>query len=190
MAVSLLSMIPPSQNSLYNPITSAQERVPEVTLVCLAPSRGASLSTAPLNRYNRPPMYYPVNLNVTGEACLVVGGGTIAARKAKALCRAGASVTVVSPAFSGPFKKLKVRRIRRKFRAADTDGKVLAISATDVPAVNRAVFRACRHRNIPVNVVDVPDLCTFIVPSIIRKGEGRVYGPDSYMSLVRVTQLY
>ena len=115
-------------------------------------------------------MYYPVSLNVDGEPCLVVGGGAVAVRKAKTLYQAGARVTVVSPSFSAGFKRLKVRRIRRRFRAADADGKALAISATDDPAVNRAVSRACRRRRVPVNVVDVPDLCTFIVPSIIRKG--------------------
>jgi len=115
-------------------------------------------------------MYYPVMLKVKGEPCLVVGGGAVALQKARALKRAGADVTAVSPEFSPAFRRLAVRRILRRFRPADIRGRVLVIAGTDSPAVNRAVFKACRRRAIPVNVVDVPDLCTFIVPSVLRRG--------------------
>jgi uroporphyrin-III C-methyltransferase/precorrin-2 dehydrogenase/sirohydrochlorin ferrochelatase len=121
-------------------------------------------------RYNRRPMYYPLMLKVKDEPCLVVGGGPIALQKARALRKAGARVTVVSPAFSPSFGRLAVRRIRRKFRVADLRGQVLVIAGTDSPHVNRAVSHACRARSIPVNVVDVPELCSFIVPSILRLG--------------------
>ena len=120
--------------------------------------------------YNRRPMYYPLMLKVKGEPCLVVGGGTVALQKARALRRAGADVTAVSPEFSPAFEKLSIRRIRRRFRASDVRGQVLVIAGTDSPAVNRAVSAACRRRAIPVNVVDVPELCSFIVPSILRRG--------------------
>jgi siroheme synthase-like protein len=115
-------------------------------------------------------MYYPLMLKVKGEPCLVVGGGSVALQKARSLRKAGARVTVVSPAFSPAFGKLDVRRLRRKFRAADVRGQVLVIAGTDSREVNRAVSRACRARSIPVNVVDVPELCSFIVPSILRLG--------------------
>jgi siroheme synthase-like protein len=115
-------------------------------------------------------MYYPLMLNVKGEPCLVVGGGSIALQKARALRKAGADVTVVSPAFTPAFRRLRVRCVRRRFRASDVAGRVLAIAATDSPAVNRAVSTACRKRRIPVNVVDVPELCSFIVPSVVRRG--------------------
>ena len=122
-------------------------------------------------RYNPgPQMYYPLMLKVKGEACLVVGGGSVALQKARALRRAGADVTAVSPDFSPAFRKLRVRRLRRRFRATDVRGRVLVIAGTDSPAVNRAVSTACRQRGIPVNVVDVPELCSFIVPSILRRG--------------------
>jgi len=115
-------------------------------------------------------MYYPLMLKVKGEACLVVGGGAIALQKARALRRAGADVTVVSPRFTPAWARLRVRRLRRRFRAGDVAGCVLVIAATDDPGVNRAVAAACRKRSIPVNVVDVPELCSFIVPSILRRG--------------------
>jgi siroheme synthase-like protein len=121
-------------------------------------------------RYNRRPMYYPLMLKVKGGPCLVVGGGPVALQKARSLRKAGARVTVVSPAFSPGFGKLAVRRIQRKFRAADVRGQMLVIAGTDSPEVNRAVSSACRVRSVPVNVVDVPELCSFIVPSILRLG--------------------
>ncbi len=113
-------------------------------------------------------MYFPVSLKVGGERCLVVGGGAVAARKARSLLRAGARVTAVSPSFVPRFPR--VRRLRRAFRAADVGGALLVIAATDDPRANRAVHAACRRRGIPVNVVDVPGLCTFIVPSVARRG--------------------
>jgi uroporphyrin-III C-methyltransferase/precorrin-2 dehydrogenase/sirohydrochlorin ferrochelatase len=115
-------------------------------------------------------MYYPLMLKVKGEPCLVVGGGAVALQKARALRKAGADVTAVSPAFSPAFQRLAVRRLRRRFRAGDVAGRVLVIAATDSPEVNRAVFDAAVARRIPVNVVDVPELCSFIVPAIVRRG--------------------
>lgn len=116
------------------------------------------------------PMYYPVNVKVGGERCLVVGGGAVAWRKARALLQAGARLLVVSPVFDPRLVRMKIERARRPFAARDVEGMRLVISATDDARVNRAVHRACARRAIPVNVVDQPDLCTFIVPSIIRRG--------------------
>ena len=115
-------------------------------------------------------MYFPVSLKVGGEPCLVVGGGRIALQKTRSLLRAGARVTVVSPELAAAFRRLRVERLPRRFRKADVAGRVLVIAATDVAAVNRSVFEACRRRGIPVNVVDVPELCSFIVPSVARRG--------------------
>jgi siroheme synthase-like protein len=115
-------------------------------------------------------MYYPLSLKVGGERCLVVGGGAIALRKARSLAKAGARLTVVSPEMLPSFGSLPAELRRRRFRSSDAAGHVLAIAATDAPAVNRAVYVACRRRGIPVNVVDVPELCSFIVPSVARRG--------------------
>ena len=115
-------------------------------------------------------MFYPVNLRIGGELALVVGGGPLALHKARTLRRAGAQVRVISPSFTPGFRRLKVERVTRRFRAADCTGAILVISATDDSAVNRSVYRACRRRGIPVNVVDQPELCTFYTPSVIRRG--------------------
>jgi len=70
-------------------------------------------------------MYYPLMLKVKGEPCLVVGGGAVALKKARALRQAGADVTVVSPDFTPGFLRLRVRRVRRGFRTGDVVRRVL-----------------------------------------------------------------
>ncbi len=123
--------------------------------------------------------YYPVFLDVRGRGCVVVGGGSVAARKVRGLVEAGASVTVVSPEVCADLDALAdagaaVEVRRRPFEATDLDGAVLAIAATDDPAVNEAVSRAAQARGIPVNVVDRPVLSTFIVPATVGRGRLQV----------------
>jgi uroporphyrin-III C-methyltransferase/precorrin-2 dehydrogenase/sirohydrochlorin ferrochelatase len=96
--------------------------------------------------------FLPIFLDVRGEPCLVVGAGQVASRKAALLRRAGALVTMTT-----------------EFREEELDRYVLAIAATNDEAVNRAVAAAARARRIPVNVVDQPALCSFILPSIIER---------------------
>ena len=96
--------------------------------------------------------FLPIFLNVRGEPCLVVGAGQIASRKAALLRRAGAHVTMTT-----------------EFREEELDRYALAIAATSDQEVNRAVAAAARARRIPVNVVDQPMLCSFILPSIIER---------------------
>ena len=96
-----------------------------------------------------------------------------AARKCALLLRAGARVTVLAPALSAAFDAdLAAARIAHRaarFRDEDLDGVAVAIAATSDDAVNRAVAAAARARRIPVNVVDQPALCSFILPSIIER---------------------
>lgn len=113
-------------------------------------------------------MFYPAFLDLRGRPCLVVGGGPIARRKALSLVRAGAKVFVVAPEISAGFGRCTL--IRRRFRPSDVKGMALAIGATDDPGAQRKLWEVCRRRNVPVNVVDVPELCTFIVPSVFRRG--------------------
>jgi uroporphyrin-III C-methyltransferase/precorrin-2 dehydrogenase/sirohydrochlorin ferrochelatase len=117
--------------------------------------------------------FLPIFLDVREQPCLVVGGGEVAARKCALLLRAGARVTVLAPALSAAFDDdLAAARITHRaasFRDQDLDGFALAIAATGDQAVNRAVAAAARARRIPVNVVDQPALCSFILPSIIER---------------------
>lgn len=115
--------------------------------------------------------YYPIQFDVAGRKCVVAGGGKVAARKAKGLLDAGARVVVVSPdGAAGLREHTDLRVIRRRFRASDLRGAALAIAATDDEDVNRRVSAAARKLHIPVNVVYRPELCSFIVPAVLRRG--------------------
>ena len=115
--------------------------------------------------------YYPVLLRLNGRRCLVVGGGAVAFRKVASLRQAGARVRVISPQFCAPLERIKgVARHRRRYRRSDLKGAALVISATDDSAVNRRVAREAMAAGVPVNVVDQPDLCSFIVPASFRRG--------------------
>jgi uroporphyrin-III C-methyltransferase/precorrin-2 dehydrogenase/sirohydrochlorin ferrochelatase len=98
--------------------------------------------------------HLPIFLDIRDQPCLVVGDGEAAARKRALLLRAGARVTDLAPA---------------QFRDGSLDGFAIAIAATGDDAVNRAVAAAAKARRIPVNVVDQPALCSFILPSIIER---------------------
>ncbi|HQU15654.1 MAG: uroporphyrinogen-III C-methyltransferase [Chromatiales bacterium 21-64-14] len=117
--------------------------------------------------------YLPIFMNIRDRPCLVVGGGEVAARKVGLLLRAGAQVTVVAPRLSrtlaGRALRREVRHEARDFVPEDLVDRALVIAATDRHEVNRRVSEEARARGIPVNVVDQPELCTFVMPSIIDR---------------------
>ena len=114
---------------------------------------------------------YPINLRVEGAACLVVGGGKVAAGKVLGLLEAGAVVTVIAPEVIDDLAALEGVRIeRRAYRAGDLTGYRLAIVATSDPAVNRAVYLEGEASGVWVNAADDPDNCTFTLPARIRRG--------------------
>lgn len=117
--------------------------------------------------------YYPLFMDLAGRECLVVGAGTVAARKVRSLLACGAAVTVVGERPAAAFRALERRGVRlrpRRFRASDVGGQALVIAATDDRSVNASVAAAARRRGIPVNAVDDPPNCTFIVPAVVRRG--------------------
>ncbi len=119
---------------------------------------------------------YPVVLaGLETRRCVVVGGGAVAARKVKSLAEAGAHPIVISPELCEEMEEAvgagSATAIRRKYRPGDLEGAALVIAATDDEAVNRAVADECRRNGILLNVVDRPTLCTFTVPSVIRRGD-------------------
>src|SRR5260370_10901571 len=85
---------------------------------------------------------YPIELDLAGRAAVVVGGGTVALRRAKALVEAGAQVTVIAPAVCAEFTELGVTVLTRRYRDGDLDGAWLVHAATDDAAVNEAVAAA------------------------------------------------
>ena len=118
--------------------------------------------------------YLPIFYQLHGLRCLVVGGGDIAVRKASLLLRAGAHVRVVAPEIGGEMEKLlqqdsQNEKAERAYQDSDLEHVALAIAATDDNLVNRQVSNAAKARHIPVNVVDNPELCTFILPSIVDR---------------------
>lgn len=117
--------------------------------------------------------YLPAFLKIKGRPCLIVGGGEIAARKAGLLLRAGAKLTVVAPEIGGDVADLKKSAVvsfkQRRFVPEDLLGQALVIAATDDAAVNRQVSDLARKNGLPVNVVDQPNLSTFIMPSIVDR---------------------
>jgi uroporphyrin-III C-methyltransferase / precorrin-2 dehydrogenase / sirohydrochlorin ferrochelatase len=117
--------------------------------------------------------YLPLFLDVRARRALVVGGGTVALRKASWLSRAGARVTVVAPRLAPQFADLLARDdfsyLQAEFTAAHLADAVLVVAATDELAVNRAVSQAARTRGIPVNVVDNAELSSFIFPALIDR---------------------
>lgn len=117
--------------------------------------------------------FFPVFLDLENRACLVVGGGSVAARKVSLLVRSGARVQVVAPKLCDELGVLKeqgqISHSAREFEDTDLDDKVLVIAGTDRHDVNRRISELAKARNMPVNVVDQPELCSFIVPSIIDR---------------------
>jgi uroporphyrin-III C-methyltransferase/precorrin-2 dehydrogenase/sirohydrochlorin ferrochelatase len=111
-------------------------------------------------------MDLPLFLKLDRMPCLLVGGGTVAARKAEVLAETGALLSVIAPEITGWIRHAagdgKLCWQPRKYRDGDCAGFHLVIAATPDPEVNRAVYQEARGRGIPVNVADRPELCTVI----------------------------
>jgi siroheme synthase-like protein len=116
------------------------------------------------------PSYYMACLDLTGRAVLVVGGGRVALEKTEGLLAAGARVTLVAPQILPELGalELELELIRRGYRVEDLDAKFLVVAATATTSVNRRVFRDAEARALLCNVVDVPELCSFILPAVHR----------------------
>jgi siroheme synthase-like protein len=119
-------------------------------------------------------IYYPLFLDLSARRCLVVGGGRVAERKVRMLLKCGARVKVVAPRINESLRRLaeagRAKVIERTFRDADVRSATLVFAATNERATNEKVREAAIARGILVNVADDPELCDFIVPSIVRKG--------------------
>jgi len=118
--------------------------------------------------------FYIACLRLKGRRCLVVGGGDIGLEKVEGLLACDASVTLVAPEARPGLVDLalegSIEWVRREFREEDLEGALIAIAATNDTDVNISVFNAAEQRAMLVNVVDVPPLCNFILPAIVRTG--------------------
>ena len=119
--------------------------------------------------------YYPLLVDLAARRCLVVGGGRVAERKVGLLLECGAAVELVSPKATARLAALagagRIHWRRRVARPADVRGAFLVVAATDDAAANQQVAVRARKAGSLVNVVDDPEACTFLVPSVIRRGE-------------------
>jgi len=119
--------------------------------------------------------YYPIFLRVAGRDCLVIGGGKVAAQKVGALLNAGAAVTVISPELTPELAALAATHAvvhrQKPYQAGDLHGFFLAYAATDDPTVQTQIAHDAATASVLLNVIDAPQLCTFITPSVVQRGD-------------------
>jgi precorrin-2 dehydrogenase/sirohydrochlorin ferrochelatase len=119
-------------------------------------------------------MRYPLFLDLAGQRVVVIGAGSVAARKTRSLLAAGAVVTVVSPDASAMIRRLArtkhIRWVRRRYCRGDLRSARLVIVATDDLVVNMLVCAEAKRRKVLVNCVAPPAAGNFIVPAQVRRG--------------------
>ncbi|MBO9597476.1 MAG: bifunctional precorrin-2 dehydrogenase/sirohydrochlorin ferrochelatase [Cohnella sp.] len=118
---------------------------------------------------------YPIILNLAGRTCIVIGGGAVAARKARGLLEAGATVKVISPKLVPELSAMaetgQIRYEPHEYADGDLEGASLVFAATDRPDVNALVVSEANRRRIPVNAADGSPGGDFIVPAVLRRGD-------------------
>jgi siroheme synthase-like protein len=118
--------------------------------------------------------FYIACLRLTGRRCVVVGGGPVALEKVEGLLACDGRVVVIAPSLVAELRELadegSIEWIAREYEAGDLEATFIAVAATDHTGVNIRVFDDAEARAMLVNVVDVPPLCNFILPAIVRTG--------------------
>ena len=121
------------------------------------------------------PRYYPAFIDVRGRDCLVIGGGELGEEKVVKLLECDAKVVVVSSDVTDRVRELAedgaVEWIRRDYEYGDLERAFIAIANTGDAETDRLIYKEAEERNVILNVVDVTHLCTFIAPSVARRGE-------------------
>lgn len=116
--------------------------------------------------------YFPMFINIEEEECLLIGGGRVALRKLEYLQDFGARVTVLAKEILPEIREKEgIRLIEKSYKEADVvlEDYLLVIVATDDGAFNQQITRLCREKRIPVNVVDQPKECSFILPAYLKE---------------------
>lgn len=118
---------------------------------------------------------FPLFLKLRGRHCLVVGAGKISEGKIAGLLEAGAKVLVIAPHATARItqwhNEKTIQLERRTFRAGDLSGMFVVVAATNSQTVHRAIYREAQKRKVLCNIVDVPLLCDFYYPAVVRRGE-------------------
>jgi precorrin-2 dehydrogenase/sirohydrochlorin ferrochelatase len=119
--------------------------------------------------------YYPINLDIKNRNVLVVGGGGVGSRKVKTLLSCGARVTVVSREVSAQLQALaasgEIRLEQRSYQSDDLDDMFLVIGATNDEKLNRQISSDAEQLNTLCNIADRPEVCNFILPSIVHRDD-------------------
>jgi len=121
------------------------------------------------------PEYYPVMLDVRGRLAIVVGGDRVAAEKAAALSASGAQVSVINPTFcdellmQAEYKRVTLRR--KVYEPGDLEGAFVVVAATNDTQLVEAIWTETQRSGQLVNIVDIPERCSFIMPSILRRDQ-------------------
>ncbi|MEA1991125.1 MAG: bifunctional precorrin-2 dehydrogenase/sirohydrochlorin ferrochelatase [Thermodesulfobacteriota bacterium] len=119
--------------------------------------------------------YYPLSVDLRNKKVVVVGGGGVAERKVQGLLSAGAHVKLVSPEVTEALREIAsdglIDHVARAFLPEDLDRAWLVIAATDDTEVQELVYKEASSQRIFCNVVDLPEFCSFIVPSVVRRGD-------------------
>jgi precorrin-2 dehydrogenase/sirohydrochlorin ferrochelatase len=118
---------------------------------------------------------YPIFLTLSGRAVVIIGGGAVAGRKAQPILAAGANLTVVArkidDAVTEACKGTDTRLLEEDYHKEHLTGAVLAIAATNDNQLNKQIYNDCQNLGILCNVVDVPELCDFYVPAVVKRGD-------------------
>ncbi len=119
--------------------------------------------------------YYPIFLDLKNKKAVVIGGGSVAERKAITLISCSADVCVISPDITPRLrelaKKKKLRYVKKRYEDKDIKDAFLVVAATNNREANKAVFAAAKKYKCLLNIVDKPDESNFIVPSLISRGD-------------------
>ena len=118
---------------------------------------------------------YTINVKLNNKNCLVVGAGNVSERKVKGLLESGANITVISPEFTEGILSLKehpkLKLVAGEFQEDDLEGMFLVIIATNNKNLNSKIAALCNEKNILTNAADNPEMSSFFVPSVVRRGD-------------------
>jgi precorrin-2 dehydrogenase/sirohydrochlorin ferrochelatase len=118
---------------------------------------------------------YPIFLDLSGRRVVVIGGGAVAARKAQVLLAAGARLVVVAERIDQMLTVLcrdnNAEIIKSKYAKSYLPEAVLVVAATNNNQLNKQIYRDCQELEVLCNVVDVPELCDFFVPAVVKRGD-------------------
>jgi len=118
---------------------------------------------------------YPINLNISGQLCVVIGAGAVAARKIAALLPCEARIRIISPELSVGVKQIvnehKLEWVSRAYLRGDLQGAALAFALTDRPEVQQQITTEAIEQGIPINIADNPSACTFQTAATVRRGD-------------------